>query len=157
MVKTNDTSIYIPFNSPQKIVLCYETGLFILLFSALIVLLFFIKNENENKDKNHYGLYLLIDRISFSFFNCINLILYSFYCLFNFQLKLNYQNLWIITFGLFFVVCFENLILTLAFVFLFKMINKKIIKYFLPSEETVAKISKSEELFDKSRDSQTIK
>ena len=157
IVKTNNNSIYIPFDSKEKIVLCYETGLFILLFCILIIFLFFIKNENENKVKNHSGLYLLIDRISFSFFNCINLMLYSYYCIFNFQLNLNYQNLWIITFGLFFLVCFENLILTLAFVFVFKMINKKIIKYLFPSEENAVRISKVEELLDKSRDTPTNK
>ena len=85
------------------------------------------------------------------------MILYSYYCVFNFQLKLNYQNLWIITFGIFFILCLENLILTLAFIFLFKMINKKIIKYFLSSEEKVERPSKAEELFDKSRESNTTK
>ena len=157
IIKTNDNSIYIPFHSQHKFVLCYETGLFILLFSILIVFLFLIRNENENKVKNNSSLFILIDRINFSFFNCINLILYSYYCIFDFQLKLNYQNLWIITFGLFIFVCFENLILTLAFVFLFKMINKKIIKYFLPLEENSLRISKAEELFDKNRYSQNIK
>ena len=158
IVKFNDNSIYIPFNIGQKIVLCYETGIFILLFCFLIICMFFIKYENENKSKNHSSLFILIERTNFSFFNCINLIVYSYYCFFNFQLKLNLQNLWIVTFGIFFLVCFENLIFTLAFVFLFKIANKKIIKYYLsPKEKKVERIPKDEELFDKSRDSKDIK
>ena len=156
-VKYNSNSIYILFNTAQKIVLCYETGPFILLFCILVIFMFFIKNEIVNKDNNYSSLIFLIERTQFSYLMCIKMILYSYYCVFNFQLKLNYQNLWIITFGIFFILCLENLILTLAFIFLFKMINKKIIKYFLSSEEKVERPSKAEELFDKSRESNTTK
>ena len=145
-------SIYIPFDTPEKIVLCYETGLFIFFFCLIIIFIFFIKNDNENKSKNYPSLIYLIERINFSFVNSINLLLYSYYCIFNFQLKLSFQNLWIITFGIFVIVCFENLILTLAFVFPLKIINKKIIKCFIVvNEEKPERISKTAELMDKSR------
>ena len=155
----NENSLFIPFNTEQKIVLCYETGLFILFFCAFIILIYFIKNENENKEKNYASFLFLIERTNFSFLNFINLILYDDYCLYKFQLKLSYQNLWIITFGLFFLVCYETLILTLPFIFLFKMANKKIIKYFLSSKDRIEidRISTPEELLEKSRDSLTIK
>ena len=83
--------------------------------------------------------------------------MYSYYCYFHFQLKLNYQNLWIITFGLFFFVCFENLVLTLAFVFLFKMVNKKIIKFLISPKKKGMKdiINNQSELLEKSRTTQS--
>ena len=135
----------------EKIVLCYETGLFILFFCLIVIILFFIKKENENKSKNYSSLLILIERSNYSFFNSVNLLLYSYYCIFNFQLKLSFQNLWIITFGIFVIVCFENLILTLAFVFPFKIINKNIIRCFTYNEEKPERISKTAELLDKSR------
>ena len=92
-----------------------------------------------------------LSRTNFSFINSINLLLYSYYCIFNFQLKLSFQNLWIITFGIFVIVCFENLLFTLAFVFPLKIINKKIIKLFIVNEEKPERISKPAELMDKSR------
>ena len=147
----NNESIYIPFDTAEKIVLYYETGLFILLFCLIVIILFFIKTENENKSKNYSSLLILIERSNFSFFNSVNLLLYSYYCIFNFQLKLSFQNLWIITFGIFVIVCFENLILTLAFVFPFKIINKKLIRCFTYNEEKPERMSKNAELIDKSR------
>jgi hypothetical protein len=144
-------SIYIPFNTIQKIVLCYETGLFLALFCLIIIILFFIRNDNENKSANYSSLFILIERTNFTFFNCINLLLYTYNCMINFQLKLSFQNLWIITFGIFVVACFENLMLTLVFVFFFKVINKKVIKYLLNSEDNLERLSRPpSELMEKS-------
>jgi hypothetical protein len=154
----NNNSFYIPLNAEQKIVLCYETGLFIILFCFIIIMFYFIKNENENKEKNYSSLIFLIDRTNISFINLINLTLYSYYCIFSFQLKLSYQNLWIITFGLFFLICFENLISILSFVYFIKITNRKIVKYCFSSKKKIEIFNKQEEeLLDKSRDSQTIK
>jgi hypothetical protein len=144
-------SIFIPFDTIQRVVLCYETGIFIVLFCLIIIILNFIKNDNENKSKNYSSLFILIERTNFTFFNCINLILYTYYCSINFQLKLSFQNLWIITFGIFVVASFENLLLTLVFVLYFKMINKNVIRYFLNSKQSPERISYNAELFDKSR------
>ena len=147
IIKINNNCIYIPFNTAEKMILCYETGIFLLLFCFLLIFFNFNRNENENESEDHSSLLILMERTNFSFLFTINLLLYSYYCIFNFQLKLNYQNLWIITFGLFLFVCFENLIFTLAFVFLFKITNKKIIRYFLPSE--VKRISVPSELLNR--------
>ena len=148
IIKINNNCIYIPFNTGEKMVLCYETGIFLLLFCFLLIFFNFNRNENENQSEDHSSLLILMERTNFSFLFTINLLLYSYYCYFNFQLKLNYQNLWIITFGLFLFACSENLIFTLAFVFLFKITNKKIIRYFLPSE--VKRISIPSELLNRS-------
>ena len=52
---------------------------------------------------------------------------FSYYCFFIFQLKLTYQNLWLITFGLFIFFSFENLIFTIIFIMPIKMIFKIIL------------------------------
>ena len=59
----------------------------------------------------------------------------------------------------FFLVCFENLVLTLAFVFLFKMVNKKIIKYLISPNKKGMKdiINNQSELLEKSRTTQSVK
>ena len=57
--------------------------------------------------------------------------MYSYYCYFRFQLKLTYQNLWLITLGLFIFFCLENLILTIIFVMPFKIIFKTLLDKYI--------------------------
>ena len=149
LVKLNDNSIFIPFKSLQKFVLCYESGLFVFLFCINLILIFFIRSENEGKEKNNSSIIYLIERTSFSFYHTINLLMYISYCFFNFQVKLNIQNLFIVTFALFFIVLFENLLLTLAFVFPFKILNRYIIKKFLKENKNEI-ISQPSEILTKS-------
>ena len=131
LVLLNDNKINISLNVLQKIVACYESGLFVFLFCIIIILIIFIRSENEVRQVNKSSIIYLIERTNFSFFHTINLLMYTFYCFFYFQVKFNMQNLFIVTFGLFFVVCFENTILTLIFVHPLKVANKRIIKMFL--------------------------
>jgi hypothetical protein len=135
LVGLNDNSIFIPFNTLQKIVASYESGLFVFLFCIILILLIFIRSENVGKEKNDSSIIYLIERTNFSFFQTTNLLMYTFYCFFYFQVKLNIQNLFIVTFGLFFIICFENLLFTLAFVFPFKMLNRKIIERFMKDKK----------------------
>ena len=109
----------------------YESGLFIFLFCNIIILITLIRKENEEKEKNFSSFYILIDRTSFSFFQTINLFIYTCYCFFNFQIELSIQNLFFVTFALFFLVLTGNLMFTLAFVLPFKIINKKILKNYI--------------------------
>jgi len=131
LVKINDNKIFIPFNDLQKFVLSYESGLFVFLFCIIIILTIFIRRENEGKEKNYSSILIIIDRTSFSFYHTINLIMYTFYCFFDFHFKLNIQNLFIVAFAFFFIVFFANLLFTLAFVFPFKILNRKVIEHFL--------------------------
>ena len=135
LVGLNDNSIFIPFNTLQKIVASYESGLFAFLFCIILILLIFIRSENVGKEKNDSSIIYLIERTNFSFFQTTNLLMYTFYCFFYFQVKLNIQNLFIVTFGLFFIICFGNLLFTLAFVFPFKMLNRKIIERFMKDKK----------------------
>ena len=149
LVLLNNNSIFIPFNSLQKFVLCYESGLFVFLFCVNIILMFFIRSENEGKEKNSSSIIYLIERTSFSFYHTINLLMYTSYIFFNFQLKLNIQNLFIVTFALFFIVIFVNLFLTLAFVFPFKMLNRHTANKFL-KENIKKEINESSKILETS-------
>ena len=131
LVKNNNDSIYIPFENLQKLVLSYESGLFVFIFCNITILITLIRKENEEKEKNFSSFYILIDRTSFSFFQTINLFIYTCYCFFNFQIELSIQNLFFVTFALFFLVLAGNLMFTLAFVLPFKIINKKILKNYI--------------------------
>ena len=53
--------------------------------------------------------------------------MYTFYCYYETQLKLTYQNLWLSTFGLFLIFCIENLVITILIIMPLKMFIKKII------------------------------
>ena len=149
LVLGNNKTIYIPLNIGQKIVACYESGIFVLLFCIIIILIIFIRSENEQKEINKSTIINLIERTNFVFFHTINLLMYTFYCFFNFQVKYNIQNLFIVAFGLFFVVCFLNIILTLAFVLPLKVANKNIIKMYLFEDDRIERLSRSSIDFDK--------
>ena len=75
--------------------------------------------------------------------------MYTFYCFFNFQVKYNIQNQFNVAFGLFFVVCFLNIILTFAFVLQLKVVNKNIIKMYLSDDDRIETLSESSIDFDK--------
>ena len=119
---------YLYFKIGEKLVYFYEGGIFLILFGAILIISFMIKNEEDVKFKNGLNLFVLIERTSCAFFNTVQLIIYATYCIFYFQLKLNYQLLGMITFGLFIIICFCNTILTALIVLPFKVIFKLIVK-----------------------------
>ena len=143
LVRINNNSLFIKYDILPKIISCYEPGLFVFVFCIMLILIILIRNENEVKEKNKSSIIYLIERTNFSFFHTINLLMYTFYCFFYFQLQFSIQNLFIVTFGLFFVVCFGNIILTLAFVFLFKMANKQLIKKLIYIYDNEDRLSRS--------------
>ena len=123
--KKNIDNLSLDFILSLKIIYYYESGLFIFIFCFIIVLLY--SYENESKIISNYNILYLINRISFSYTNTIYIMTYSYYNLFGFQLKLTYQNLWLITFGIFIFFCIENILITIAFIMPFKIIFKTII------------------------------
>ena len=115
---------------PSLIILyCYEAGLFILTFCFNFILIF--SHEIETKNYENFNLLNLLNQINFSYVNTIYLLTYSYYCYFVFQLKLTYQNLWFITFGLFIFFCIENLILTIIFIMPLKIVFKTFLDKYL--------------------------
>ena len=120
-----DYIISLNFNQYIKVIYFYESGIFIFCFCFITILLF-TKNLDK-KDFDNYSISNLIFQISFSFVNTVFLLMYTFYCYYEIQLKLTYQNLWLSTFGLFFIFCIENLVITILIIMPLKMFIKKII------------------------------
>ena len=129
-IKYQNENILLEFTVSLKIIYYYESGIFI--FTFCFVTIIFYSYENESKVIGNYNIMNLINRISFTYINTIYLMTYSYYCLYTFNLKLTYQNLWFITIGIFVFFCFENLVLTIAFIMPFKIIFKTLLdKYFI--------------------------
>lgn len=133
-IKYQNENILLEFTVPLKIIYYYESGIFIFTFCFVTIL--FYSYENESKIIGNYNIMNLINRISFSYINTIYLLTYSYYCLYSFNLKLSYQNLWFVTIGIIVFFCFENLVLTIAFVVPFKIIFKTLLdKFFVINKE----------------------
>ena len=133
-IKYQNENILLEFTVPLKIIYYYESGIFIFTFCFVTIL--FYSYENESKIIGNYNIMNLINRISFSYINTIYLLTYSYYCLYSFNLKLSYQNLWFVTIGIIVFFCFENLVLTIAFVLPFKIIFKTLLdKFFVINKE----------------------
>ena len=133
-IKYQNENILLEFTVPLKIIYYYESGIFIFTFCFITILLY--SYENESKIIGNYNIMNLINRISFTYINTIYLLTYSYYCLYSFNLKLSYLNLWFITIGIIVFFCFENLALTIAFVMPFKIIFKTLLdKCFVINKE----------------------
>ena len=118
-----DYIISLNFNPYIKVIYFYESGIFIFCFCFITILLF--TKYLDKKDYDNYSIINLIFQINFSFVNNVFLLMYTYYCFFETQLKLTYQNLWVSTFGLFFIFCIENLVITILFIMPLKMIIKR--------------------------------
>ena len=127
--KKNNENLSLDFISTLKIIYYYESGLFIFIFCLVIILLF--AKEKNPKTTENFNILNLVNSINFSYANTVYLMTYSYYCLFNFQLKLTYQNLWFITFGIFIFFSLENILLTIIFVLPFKIIFKTLSDRFI--------------------------
>ena len=139
IINTSDNDkVPLKYDVPLKIFHYYESGLFILTF-CFNTILFFANDDGKNYD--NYNILYLFYNINFSYVNTIYLMMYSYYCFFAFQLKLTYQNLWLVTFGLFIFFSIENLIITEIFIMPFKIC----LKSFLDKYINVSSNSLSEE------------
>ena len=122
-ISEND-EVTLKLDAPLKIFYYYESGLFIFTFCFNVVLFF---ADDNGKIYDNYNILNLFYQISFSYVNTVYLMMYSYFCFFGFQLKLTYQNLWLITLGLFIFFSFENLIITIIFIMPFKIILKTLL------------------------------
>ena len=125
----NDEIILMELVTSLKIIYYYEAGLFILIFCFNIIIYF--ADEIEAKNTYNYSLINLINQINFSYVNTIYLMVYSYYCYFGFQLKFNYQNLILISLGLFLFFCVENIVITILFIMPFKIIFKSLLDNYI--------------------------
>ena len=118
--------LLLKFNFIEKIIYYYDKSL-ILIFFNLIIIFVYSLDYNMSKGNNFFNFFIFFSRMDFSFIITAGKFIYSLYCLYNFQLKLSYPNLIIVSFGLFMNLLFVNIILTLTIVLPIKLIFKKII------------------------------
>ena len=108
----------------------YEKGVFLLIYCILIVLLETYNDDSSIKHLIKSNIFTHIARVSFCFVCSVSAFTYEAYCIFNFQLKLCYQNAWFITFGLFMFLYIFSLILTLVLELPLRKLLKNIIFYY---------------------------
>ena len=124
--KLNNNHFLFQFNFKEQIFYYYEKSLIVLIFNLIIIFVYSI-DYNMSKGNNFFNFFIFFSRMDFSFIITISKIIYSLYCLYNFQLKLSYSNLIIISFGLFINLLIINIIFSLVIVLPIKLIFKKII------------------------------
>ena len=108
----------------------YEKGVFLLIYCLLIILLETYNDDSSIKHLIKSNIFTHISRVSFCFVCSVSAFTYEAYCIFNFQLKLCYQNTWFITFGLFMFLYVFSLILTLVLELPLRKLLKNIIFYY---------------------------
>ena len=132
----NYDKISLELSLSMKILFYYESGIYIFCFCVIIIFLF-MKNLEQKNNENH-SIFNLLYQINFSYVNVVYLLMYTFYCYFETQFKLSYQNLLLTTLGFFVIFCFENLIVTILFVMPFKMAFKNLLdKFFVISNNNI--------------------
>ena len=102
---TSKEDLLIEFTIVYRIIYYYEKTLFLLCFMFMVVLLQTNNEESSIKQLMSARVFTTIARIDLCYVSCLSVVVYGTFCLFNFQLKLSYQNLWFLSFGLF-VCCF---------------------------------------------------
>lgn len=112
MVTTNN-DLLIEERPFSKFLFYYEKGIFLFIFNFLILLLETYSDNSSLKHLINASIFVVFSRTSFCYLCCMNCFIYGAYCLFYFQLKLCYQNLWFISFGLFMFCYFFSLVLTI--------------------------------------------
>ena len=132
----NYDKISLELSLSMKILFYYESGIYIFCFCVIMIFLF-MKNLEQKNYENH-SIFNLLYQINFSYVNVVYLLMYTFYCYFETQFKLSYQNLFLTTLGFFVIFCFENLIVTILFVMPFKMAFKNLLdKFFVISNNNI--------------------
>jgi hypothetical protein len=116
----------IKFNLIEQIIYYYEKSLIVFFYNLIIIFVYSI-DYNMSKGNNFFNFFIFFSRIDFSYIITNWKFIFSFYCLYNFQLKLSYPNIMFVSFGLFMIIFIINIILTLAIVLPFKLLFKKII------------------------------
>ena len=136
----DDDNVSLDLTFSIKLLFYYEPGAFILLF-CIIIILFYLKSL-EKKVFDSYSILNLLYQINFSYINTVYILMYTFYCYYETQFKLSYQNLWLSTFGFFFLFSVENLVITLIIIMPFKiwifpLLLKTISKYVDKNSEDI--------------------
>ena len=94
-------------------------------------MLFLITYPKESTLKNliQTNIFVPFERVSTAFLCMEDLIVYVIYCVFHFQLKMTYQNLFLISIGLLFISFFTCVVITICI----EMTFRKVIKFLFRS------------------------
>ena len=108
----NSGQLVMRFSNVIKSVFLYERTLFLTAFTFLVVLLQTNNEESSIKHLMSAKVFNTVTRIDICYVSCLSMIVSCAFCTFNFQMKLSYQNLWFLSFGLFVLGVIFSLILT---------------------------------------------
>ena len=109
----NSNRLIMKFDNAIKTVFLYERTLFLSAFTFLVVLLQTNNEESSIKHLMSAKVFNTFTRIDICYVSCLNMVVSSAFCMFNFQMKLSYQNLWFLSFGLFVLGFIFSLAMTL--------------------------------------------
>ena len=119
--------LLIKLDFPCKLIYYYDRGVFLLFFNFLVILLETYGNESSFKHFMSASTFTSVSRCGFCYCCCLSIFVYGAFILFNFQIKLCYQNLWFISFGLFMFCYVFSLILTFLIEVPLKVLTKNIL------------------------------
>ena len=91
----------------------YSKEVFLILFAFVFVMLITYPRESTFKHLVQTNIFVMFERINTAFFSINDLIIYFSYCVFHFQLKLSYQNIFFTTIGLWVLVVIFSILLTI--------------------------------------------
>lgn len=126
---TAKNDLLIKDNAFTKFLYYYEKGIFLFIFNFLILLLETYSDDSSLKHLINASIFVVFSRTSFCYLCCLNCFIYGAYCLFYFQLKLSYQNLWFISFGLFMFCYFLSLVVAILLEVPIRVLIKNLIFY----------------------------
>lgn len=123
-----NSSITIDINFPVKFFYFILPIAFSVLFLFMIILIKLISsNQGFWHNLINFNIFRVLFRIKLAFFSSFDIMLLSYYCRFEFQLKLSYENMILISLGLFIFCMFYVICFTLAFELPIRLLTKYII------------------------------
>ena len=108
----NNGQLIMKFDHVVKTVFLYERTFFLMAFTFLVVLLQTNNEESSIKHLMSAKVFNTVTRIDICYVSCLSMVVSCAFCMFNFQMKLSYQNLWFLSFGLFVLGFIFSLIMT---------------------------------------------
>ena len=121
-----DKKLDFTFNYYFTFLYIYEKKFFIMAFFVNLIMVLVSYKENILKDIFNSGWFLLISRIGFVFLSTSDSITYLFYAIYDIQVNMNFNNLFLISIGLFCINFILALFLVILFEIPFRVIYKKI-------------------------------
>ena len=120
-----------PINSFDIFMDIYGKNLYAIGFGFIMLFLITYPKESTLKNLIQTNIFVPFERVSTAFLCMEDLIVYIIYCVFHFQLKMTYQNLFLISIGLLFISFFTCVITTICI----EMTFRKLIKFITGSNK----------------------